>query len=113
MAINPATKNFMVQRRADFPVTLTFKDGNGDALNLTGYTVAAQVYTEDRSTLYASFGVTYTNRTTGTVEIKLTDSQTATFTPNELNYDVLLTQPNGDKFYYLEGKLFISEGYTT
>ena len=113
MAINPAQKDFTVQRRADFPLTLSFKDGNGDAINLTGYTVAAQVYTEDRSTLYASFGVTYTNRTTGTIDIKLTDSQTATFSPNELKYDVLLTQPNGDKFYYLEGTLYISEGYTT
>ena len=113
MAINPAQKDFTVQRRADFPLTLTFKDGNGSAINLTGYTVAAQVYSEDRSTLYASFGVTYTNRTTGTVDIKLADTQTATFSPNELKYDVLLTQPNGDKFYYLEGTLFISEGYTT
>tara|TARA_R100000353_G_scaffold40058_1_gene31822 strand:+ start:5323 stop:5664 length:342 start_codon:yes stop_codon:yes gene_type:complete len=113
MAINPAQKDFTVQRRADFPLTLTFKDGNGSAINLTGYTVAAQVYSEDRSTLYASFGVTYTNRTTGTVDIKLADTQTATFSPNELKYDVLLTQPNGDKFYYLEGTLYISEGYTT
>ena len=112
MAINPAQKDFTVQRRADFPLTLTFKDGNGSAINLTGYTVAAQVYSEDRSTLYASFGVTYTNRTTGTVDIKLADTQTATFSPNELKYDVLLTQPNGDKFYYLEGTLYISEGYT-
>jgi len=29
-----------------------------------------------------------------------------------LFYDVLLTEPGGNKFYYLEGKLFISEGYT-
>ena len=102
-----------MQRRADFPLTLTFKDGSGNAINLSGYTVAAQVYSEDRSTLYASFGVTYTNRATGTVDIKLADTQTATFSPNELKYDVLLTQPNGDKFYYLEGTLYISEGYTT
>ena len=113
MAINPAQKDFTVQRRADFPLTLTFKDGNGDAIDLTGYTVAAEVYSEDRSTSYGSFGVTYTSRSTGTIDIKLTDTQTAAFSPNELKYDVLLTQPNGDKFYYLEGTLYISEGYTT
>ena len=112
MAINPATKNFMVQRRADFPLTLTFKDGNGDAINLTGYTVAAQVYNEDRSTKFADWTVAYTNRTSGIVDIKLTDTQTAAFTPNELKYDVLLTEPDGDKYYYLEGTLYISEGYT-
>ena len=41
-----------------------------------------------------------------------TDTQTATFTPSILFYDVLLTEPSGSKNYYLEGKLFISEGYT-
>ena len=112
MAINPAQKDFTVQRRADFPLTLTFKDGNGDAINLTGYTVAAQVYDEDRSTKFADWTVAYTNRTSGIVDIKLTDTQTATFTPNELKYDVLLTEPSGDKNYYLEGTLYISEGYT-
>tara|TARA_R100001440_G_scaffold5974_1_gene12459 strand:- start:1209 stop:1550 length:342 start_codon:yes stop_codon:yes gene_type:complete len=112
MAINPAQKDFTVQRRADFPLTLTFKDGNGDAINLTGYTVAAQVYNEDRSTKFADWTVAYTNRTSGIVDIKLTDTQTATFSPNELKYDVLLTEPSGDKNYYLEGTLYISEGYT-
>ena len=112
MAINPAQKDFTVQRRADFLLTRTFKDGNGDAINLTGYTVAAQVYNEDRSTKFADWTVAYTNRTSGIVDIKLTDTQTATFSPNELKYDVLLTEPSGDKNYYLEGTLYISEGYT-
>ena len=113
MAINPGVKDFTVQRRADFPLRLTFKDSTGTGINLTGYTVAAQVYNEDRSTNFATFSVTYTNRTSGIVDIKLTDTQTASFTPEELKYDVLLTDGNGDKFYYLEGTLYISEGYTT
>ncbi len=101
-----------LQRRADFPLRLTFKDSTGSAINLTGYTVAAQVYDESRSTKYADWTVAYTNRTGGTVDISLTDTQTATFTPEILFYDVLLTEPGGSKNYYLEGKLFISEGYT-
>ena len=43
MAILPGTKNFKVDRRADFPIRLTFKDSTGSAIDLTGYTVAAQV----------------------------------------------------------------------
>ena len=54
----------------------------------------------------------YTDRTNGIIDISLTDTQTATFTPSILFYDVLLTEPGGSKNYYLEGKLFISEGYT-
>ncbi len=113
MAINPGIKDFTVQRRADFPIRLTFKDGNGDAINLSGYTVAASVYDEERTQNYANFTVTYTNRTSGIVDLKLTDTQTTSFTPNELKYDVLLTDGSGNKEYYLEGTLYISEGYTT
>ena len=112
MAIIPGKKNFTIQRRADFPIKLTFKDSTGSAINLSGYTVAAQVYDESRSTKYADWTVAYTNRSGGTVDISLTDTQTATFTPNILFYDVLLTEPSGSKNYYLEGKLFVSEGYT-
>ena len=112
MAIIPGKKNFTVQRRADFPIKLTFKDSTGTAISLNGYTVEAQVYDESRSTKYADWTVAYTNRTGGTVDISLTDTQTATFTPSILFYDVLLTEPSGNKNYYLEGKLFVSEGYT-
>ncbi len=117
MAIIPAKKNFTVDRRADFALRLTFKDSNGDAIGLTGYTVAAQCWSADpktkkRITKYADWTVAYTNRTSGIVDISLTDTQTATFSLDELEYDVLLTEPSGSKNYYLEGTLFISEGYT-
>ena len=112
MAITPGTYNMTVQRRADHNVQLVFKDSSSAAINLSGYTVAAQVWDESRSNKYADFAVTYTNRSTGTVDIALTDTQTATFSPDLLKYDVLLTDSNGLKEYYLEGTIFMSEGYT-
>ena len=83
MAIEPGIYNFTLQRRSDHTIPLIFKDSNNAAINLTGFTVAAQVWEETRTTKYADFGVTYTNRTTGTIDIALTDTQTATFSPNE------------------------------
>ncbi len=112
MAVIPGKKNFTVQRRADFPLRLTFKDSTGSAINLTGFTVAAQVYDDSRTTKYADFTVAYTNRAGGIVDISLSDTDTANFTPEILKYDVLLTDGSGNKEYYLEGTLFISEGYT-
>ena len=112
MAITPGTYNMTVQRRADHSIQLVFKDNNNTAINLTGFTVAAQVWDEPRSNKYADFAVTYTNRSTGTVDIALTDTQTETFTPDVLKYDVALTNPAGLKEYYLEGTIFVSEGYT-
>jgi hypothetical protein len=113
MAIQPGTYNFTVQRRSDHTIPLLFKDGNNNAINLTGYTVVAQVWEETRTTKYADFSVTYTDRTAGSVSITLTDVQTATFTPEVLKYDVLLVDGSGNKEYYLEGTIFVSEGYTS
>ena len=112
MAIQPGTYNMTVQRRSDHSIQLIFKDGNNNAINLTGFTVDAQVWEETRTTKYADFAVAYTNRSTGTIDISLTDTQTATFAPSKLKYDVLLTAPNGLKEYYLEGDIIMSEGYT-
>ena len=111
MAIAPGTYNISLQRRADYSVTLQFKDSTGTAINLTGWTVAAQTWNQDRTTKYADFTITYTNRSTGTVAIALTSVQTATL-PSEAYYDVLLTNGSNLKEYYLEGIIYVSEGYT-
>ena len=112
MAVEPGTYNMTVQRRSDHSIQLVLKDSNNNGINLSGFTVEAQVWEETRTTKFADFNVVYTNRNTGTVDLSLTDTQTATFSPNILKYDVLLTNPSGLKEYYLEGTIFVSEGYT-
>ena len=111
MAISPGRYNISLQRRADYSVTLQFKDSTNTAINLTGWTVEAQAWNQGRTTKYADFTVTYTDRAAGTVAIALTDEQTALL-PNEAYYDVLLTNSSGLKEYYLEGIIYVSEGYT-
>jgi len=111
MSVQPGTYNITLQRRADYSVLLQFKDSTSSAIDLTGYTAYAQVWNEDRSTKYADFAVVYTNRTNGQITISLTDTQTTTFT-DELRYDVLLEDGSGNREYYLEGIVFVSEGYT-
>ena len=112
MAVTPGTYNMTIQRRSDHAIQLVFKDSNNSAINLTGFTVEAQVWEETRTTKYADWTITYTNRSTVTIDMSLTDTQTATFSPSLLKYDVLLTNPSGLKEYYLEGDIFMSEGYT-
>lgn len=112
MAISPGTYNISLQRRADYSVTLQFKDSNNAVIDLTGWTAAAQAWNEGRTTKYADFTVTYTNRAQGTITISLTSGQTTTF-PDQLYYDVLLTNPSGLKEYYLEGLIYVSQGYTS
>ena len=111
MAVQPGTYNITIQRRADYSVLLQFKDGNDAVIDLTGYTAYAQAWDKSRTTKYADFSVAYTNRTNGQITISLTDTQTATFI-DELRYDVLLENGSGLREYYLEGAIFVSQGYT-
>lgn len=111
MTVQPGTYNITLQRRADYSVLLQFKDSNDTAIDLTGWTAAAQAWNKDRTTKHADFAVAYTDRLTGQITISLTDAQTELF-PNEAYYDVLLTDTSGIKEYYLEGIIFVSEGYT-
>ena len=111
MAVSPGTYSIRLQRRADYSVALQFNDSTGAAINLTGWTAYAQAWNRDRTTKYADFAITYTNRASGQITISLTDSQTTTF-PNECYYDVLLENPSTIREYYLEGTIYVSEGYT-
>tara|TARA_R100001015_G_C4505901_1_gene79040 strand:+ start:118 stop:459 length:342 start_codon:yes stop_codon:yes gene_type:complete len=113
MSISPGTYNFTIQRRSDHKFQVVFKDSNDSPINLTGFTVEAQVWEETRTTKYADFSVAYTDRTNGKVDLSLTDEQTATFGIQKLRYDVLVTDSLGIKEYYLEGDITMSEGYTS
>ena len=111
MAIAPGVFNDTLQRRADYGIQLQFLDSSETAINLTGWTVQMQVWNKLRTTKYADAAVSYTDRINGTVDILLTDADTATF-PAEVYYDVLLINPSGLREYYLEGIFYMSEGYT-
>ena len=113
MAIVAGTYDFTVQRRSDHTELFRITDSNDDAVDLTGFTIAAQVWDKERTGKYADFTVAYTNRTNGEFSISLTHVQTLQFTPNELSYDVLLLNPSSKREYYVEGTIFVSEGYTT
>ena len=114
MAIIAGTYDFTVQRRADHTESIRITDSNDNAVDLSGATIAAQVWDKERTGKYADFTIAYTNRTNGEFTMSLTHIQTLQFTPNELVYDVLiLNSSETEREYYLEGNIFVSEGYTT
>jgi hypothetical protein len=117
MAVNPGLRNFTLQRAADwneeYILSSTQADGSIVPMDLTGFTIEAQAWDEEREFKYADFGVTATNdnRIIGKFFLTLTDVQTLNF-PDELYYDVMLTNTNGLKEYYVEGKITVSQSYT-
>ena len=112
MAIAPGTYNMTIQRRSDHSVDVTLKDSGGSAVNLTGYTLASQVWDPDRTTKAADATVSVTNASGGTFTWSVTDTQTALLTLDEYKYDVLLTNPSGLKEYWIEGTIYMDQGYT-
>lgn len=113
MAISPGTYNMTIQRRSDHSVDFQLKDSSSANVNITGYTVASQVWNEERTSKVADATITVTSAVGGAFTWKLTDTQTSIFLLPTYKYDILLINGSGDKEYWVEGTIYMSEGYTT
>lgn len=117
MAINPGLRNFTLQRAADwneeYILSSTQANGSVVPMDLTGFVIEAEAWDKERECKYADFTVTstYDNRIAGKFFLSLTDEQTINF-PDELYYDIMLTNTSGLKEYYVEGKITVSQSYT-
>ena len=112
MAIAPGTYDMTIQRRSDHSVSVTLKDSNNAAVNLTGYSIASQIWDSGRTTKAADATCAITSAANGTWTWTVTDTQTTTFTADEYKYDVQLTNGSGLKEYWIEGTIYMDEGYT-
>ena len=112
MAIAPGTYDMTIQRRSDHAVNFEAKDSNSAAIHLTGYTLTSQVWDSGRTTKAADATMTITNAAGGLFTWKVTDTQTALLTADEYKYDILFTNGSGDKEYWVEGTIYMSQGYT-
>ena len=110
---NPATYNFTLQRRADHSFDVNLKDSNDANINLTGKTIISQIWDESRTNKLADVTITVTSAVNGNITWKVTDTQTALMTDDFYKYDILKIEQNGDRKYFLEGTITMSEGYTT
>jgi hypothetical protein len=110
-SVKPGQHNITIQRRADYELCLNFKESDLAPIDLTDWTLYAQIWDKARTVKYADFSVVYVDRALGETKLVLTDTQSATL-PDEAFYDVLLESPSGKREYYLEGNVYASEGYT-
>ena len=108
----PGTYNLTLQRRADHSFDVNLKDSNGANENLTGKTILSQIWNENRTTKFADVTITVTNASAGNFTWKVTHTQTTGMTDNIYKYDILKVESNGDRSYFIEGTIYMSEGYT-
>ncbi len=105
--------NLVVEADADFSVTVELTnedvDGNITALDLTGYTALAQIRKRyGTNTVSETFTIAWpADRTTGKLELELTDTQTGILKDGRYVWDLQLTDSLGIKTRTLEGRLVV------
>ena len=97
--------NIYIDAWADYLNTVTVTDSSGSALDLTGYTAAAQIRkTYESSAATVAFTVAFnSDRTTGKLDLTLTGAQTAAVDQGRYVYDVLITSGAGALTRVVEG----------
>lgn len=111
MATVPANYPICPRRRADYVLSLQFKDSEGDPINLTSWQVHAQLWEKTRNSKIADFDVNVINAATGRVDLKL-DYDITEDLPDAAYYDVMLINASALREYYLEGDVNVVQGYT-
>ena len=96
--------NIFIDQGANFETTVTINDGNGSALDLTGYTALAQIRKTYQSVTSTSFTTGIESPTTlGQITISLTSTQTASLEFGRYVYDLIITDPSGTTTRVVEG----------
>lgn len=109
--IQPGLHNIVIQQGADWEKSFQLFDGDGVAINLTGSTVEAEIWTERKTAKLADFTVTITDVLLGKFKLGLTDTITSTL-PENGYYDIKVTDVYGFSNYWVRGKAVVQIGYT-
>ena len=104
--------NIFIDQGATFTTTVTVTDSNGDAVNLSGYSVAAQIRKTFLSSSATAFTATISNASAGEITITLSPTQTAALEAGRFVYDVLITASGGTKTRVVEGQVTVNPSVT-
>ncbi len=116
MTIKPGNYDITIYQGASFSQVFTWKDENGAAINLTGYTARLKVRPAiDSSTVLISLadgsGITL-GGAAGTITVSISATDTAALTAMLGVYDLELISGSGAVTRLLQGNLIISNEVT-
>ena len=104
--------NIFIDQGATFTTTVTVTDANGDAVSLSGYSVAAQIRKTFLSSTATAFTATISNASSGEITISLSPTQTAALEAGRFVYDVVITSSSGVKTRVVEGQVTVNPSVT-
>lgn len=88
--------NLFVDQGSDYTLTLTVKDDDGNATDLTGYTVEAYFQKWTGATQVYKFTPTVTDASAGKVQITLKGSVSDDIPSGRYSYDVVINHASND-----------------
>ena len=104
--------NITIDQGTDFSSSIDVTDAEGDAVNLTGYTVKGQIRKTYTSSTAVDFTCAVSNAAAGIISIALTAAQSNAMKSGRYVYDVEMTASGGAKTRVVEGQVEITPGVT-
>ena len=109
--VDPGRYDITVHQGATFALNLQYKSGNDVPVDMSGYTVEAELWNRLGTVKLADFVQSWVVRASGIFKLVLASTVTSGIT-EQGQYDVMLTEPSGDKYYLLQGVAFLDPGLT-
>ena len=104
--------NLFVDAGATYSNIITVSASNGQALDLTGYTVASQMRKSYSSSTVFAFTASVFAAATGKIRLQLTPQQSEAIPAGRWLYDVEITSPSGSKTRVVEGIVTVTPQIT-
>jgi hypothetical protein len=104
--------NLYVDAGSTYSNIITVSASNGQALDLTGYTVASQMRKSYGSTTVYNFTSSIYNAALGKVRLQLTDTQSQAIPAGRWLYDVEIRSPSGAVTRVVEGIITVNPQIT-
>jgi len=104
--------NIFIDQGTDFSITVDVTDTSGGALNMSGYSAAAQIRKTYGSSTVSSTFTTSIAEVTGQVTLSLTDTQTTALESGRYVYDLNVTSGGGQTTRVVEGQAIVTPGVT-
>lgn len=101
-----------LEQGANFNTVLDLKDSAGGILNLSGYSVAAQMRKSYYSNTATNFTMTISDAAAGQITMAMNAANTSNVTPGRYVYDILLTSGSGVKTRIIEGIVTVMPSVT-
>ena len=107
------TQDLSIEKRASFSITLTLKNSDGSAFNLSGASLASQISVDSNNKLQADFTTGLIgDPANGIATLSLTKDQTSALSISPSSYDFFVDNADGSSQKLLRGSVTIIDNKT-